>query len=317
VILVPSWVSPLSEIICVVDRKAGLVQLYEEHSRGTCRGAAAWNAYHYKRTSDLVLDAYRDGARDVMLLRLGEGVLKLVPSYSSAGIEKVGLVSGRGGAELVEVVYAGIGGASVGITRCRTSSKGVKSLQILEKRDKNGLGRTRFLFSPRVKLHVGIDDTDSKKGGATWSLANEIGHRMGSKKGVSFMNHTLVQMYPGAPHKTTNCVATVLTFAVSQKGKGPLVKCILKDLRTSTKSDNTGMAVFEGISIPRRLFEFSRAARSRLVTTHEARALSDLVDIYQVTGAEGIIGAVGALGMSEEHEAAVVPAPEASPPDKP
>jgi tRNA(Ile2) C34 agmatinyltransferase TiaS len=133
---------------------------------------------------------------------------------------------------------------------------------------------------------------------------------MGKKRGVSFINHTLVQMFPRAPHKTTNCVATVLTFAVSPQKKNALVKDLLKELGASSLSKNTGMAVFEGISIPKRLFEFSQTARSRLVTAKEAMALSDLVDIYQVTGEEGIIGAVGALGMSESHEGAVVPAAE-------
>lgn len=304
----PSWVSPLMEIVCIIDKKAGLVQVYEEHARGTCRGAASWNAYHYKRTSDLVLDAYRDGPRDVLLLRFGEGKLELIPSYSSAGIEKVALIKGDKGKELVEVVYAGLGGASQGITQCRAGAKGIKSFEVLSKDNETGLGRTRFHFDPRVKLHVGIDDTDNGREGATWSLANEIGYKMGKKQGVSFINHTLVQMFPHAPHKTTNCVATVLTFAVGPQKKNALVKELLKELGSKTLSKNTGMAVFEGISIPKRLFEFSQDARSRLVTAKEAMALCDLVDIYQVTGEEGIIGAVGALGMSEEHEAAVVPA---------
>ena len=307
--MVPS-VSPISEIVCVQDRNAGLVQIYEEHSRGTCRGAAAWNVHHYKRTSDLVLDAYRDGARDVLLLRLGCASLRLVPSFSSAGIEQVRTVEGPKGVKMIEVTYAGLGGAGLGITKCRVHSKGVRSCEILAPGGGKQLGRTRFLFDDRVKVHVGIDDTDSDTEGATWSLANEIGFKMGKRRGVAYLNHTLVQMFPFSPNRTTNCVATVLTFAVPPKGKNALIRSLLEELKASTGSAHTGMAVFEGISIPARLYEFTKAARTRIVGIEEAMSMSDLVDIYEVTGERGVIGAVGALGMAEENDRAVAAAVE-------
>jgi len=297
-------ISPLNEIICVADRKAGLVQIYEEHSRGVCRGAAAWTAHHYRNSSELVLDSYRDGPRDVILLKLGKGGLRLTPSFYSAGIEEAALTDD--GRE-VEVVYAGLGGAGVGITECRRDTKGVLCAEVLDKGGGEKLGRCRFRFRARVKLHIGIDDTDARDQGATWSLGNELGCEAGSMEGVSYLNHTLVQLYPFAPGKTTNCVATVLTFAVPPEDKESFIEHFARRLGEATTSKHTGMAVLEGIVIPAELKEYTRQARTRVVDVEELRALEGVVRLVEVTGRRGLIGAAAALGMAEEHEAAVVP----------
>jgi methanogenesis imperfect marker protein 11 len=297
-------ISPLKEIICVLDQKAGLVQIYEEHSRGVCRGAAAWTAYHYSNTSELVLDSYMDGPRDVLLLKLGRGKLKLTPSFSSAGIEEVSLVEDG---ERVEVTYAGLGGAGVGITQCRQSAKGVLLAEILESGGGEKLGRCRFQFEAKLKLHVGIDDTDSKEQGATWSLGNELGYEMGQVEGINYINHTLVQLYPYAPGKTTNCVSTVLTFAVPPGKKEEFLERFAKRLKETTTSDHTGMVVYQGIDIPQELKDFTQAARTLIVELDEIYKYKDLVEIVPITGNRGLIGALGAIGMSEDHNNGVVP----------
>lgn len=43
-----SWVSPFKRIVAVHDKKNNLVQIYEDHARGMCRGAPGCSAYHYK-----------------------------------------------------------------------------------------------------------------------------------------------------------------------------------------------------------------------------------------------------------------------------
>ena len=297
-------ISPLAEIICVLDKNAGLVQIYEEHSRGVCRGAAAWTAYHYKNTSELVLDSYMDGPRDVLLLKIGKGILKLVPSFSSAGIEEVTLVDDE---RKVEVTYAGLGGAGVGITECRRFAKGVASSEVLDSGGGEKMGRCRFRFEAKIKLHVGIDDTDSKDQGATWSLGNEIGCEMDRMEGVNYLNHTLVQLYPYAPGKTTNCVSTVLTFALPPGMKREFIDTLVRRLKETTTSEHTGMSVFQGIEIPQALKDFTHEARTRIVEPDEVGPLQDLVEIIPITGKRGLIGAVGALGMSEDHRNSVVP----------
>jgi len=63
------YITPYARIVALVDSEERLVELHEFHARGRCTGGAAWEVYHYARTSPLVLDARREGARNIFTLR--------------------------------------------------------------------------------------------------------------------------------------------------------------------------------------------------------------------------------------------------------
>jgi methanogenesis imperfect marker protein 11 len=157
------------------------------------------------------------------------------------------------------------------------------------------------------KLHIGIDDTDTKESGATWALANEIGFEAANSTGIHFLNHTVVQLFPLAPGKTKNCVSTVLTFAVRPRLKEKLVHHIRDQLHSYTESDDTGIAVIEGIYIPRKLTEFADKCRKGIIEIEEAEQVAGELGItlYEITGRMGLIGALAGLGYAENHLEAV------------
>ena len=297
-----SWVSPLEKMIGLVDEKNGLVQIYEYHARGSCRGASAWVAYHYPRTSSIVVSAEMDGARNIFTMELGQGELYLRPSISPAGIESVSLRDGQ-----LVLTYAGLAGAGVGISRCRAKAANISRVNIMEPGGGSTLGRAEFTLPAMHKIHIGIDDTDSADTGATWSLTNEIGWHASNIEGVEYLNHTLVQLYPLTPGKTKNCVSTVLTFGVIPDRTRRLLDFIMGELKSNTASDDTGMAVYEGIVIPPPLREFADRCRTRVVTLDEAvsAAAEAGAGLIEVTGSPGIIGALAAIGYAEHHNEAV------------
>ena len=299
-----SWVSPFDRIVGVHDGKNNLVQIYEDHARGLCRGAAGWSAYHYKNTSKIVIDSWRDGARDVFLLKIGKDKVNLIPSFSSAGIEEVKIVEKE-----IQITYSALAGGGVGITLCRGLAKGVNGVEIHEEGGGNKLGRATLYLPKMIKIHVGIDDTDKKGKGATWSQANEIAYFLNKKDGIEYLNHTLIQLYPHAPNKTTNCVSTVLTFGVLPTKRQYLIDEIIKNLKKETFSDDTAIAILEGIEIPKKLVDYSDRARKEIVTVENALKVANetKVDIIKITGENGIIGALAGLGYSEQIEKAVIP----------
>lgn len=298
-----SWVSPFKRIVAVHDQKTKLVQIYEDHARGECRGAASWSAYHYKNTSKIVIDSWRDGARNIFLLKIGKDKVNLVPSFSSAGIEEVKIEKDE-----IKVTYIGLAGGGVGITLCRGLAKGVIGVKIHEEGGGDKVGKATLILPKMIKIHIGVDDTDKKGKGATWSLTNEIAYRLNKIKGIEYLNHTLVQLYPKTPNKTTNCVSTVLTFGVLPKKKEYLIKKFTKILSKETFSDDTGIAVFIGISIPEALVNYSNMARKKIVYISEALDIAKnvAVEIIKVTGENGIIGALAGLGYAEKIESAVI-----------
>lgn len=296
------WITPFDKIVGVVEEKTRLVQVYEYHARGSCRGASAWVAYHYPRTGSVVKSARADGARSIFTLRLGRGELDLKPSVSPAGIESARIVDGE-----LSITYAGLAGGGVGIARSRSLAKNISRVDISSPGGGSKLGSAKLLMPVMHKVHVGIDDTDSKETGATWSLANEIGWHASKKAGIEYLNHTIVQLYPMAPRKTKNCVSTVLTFGVKPPRKKSLIAFIRSQLEKHTVSNDTGMAVFEGIRIPRRLRKYSERCRNEIITHNDALETAGEVgaELQEITGKAGLIGALAAIGYAEEHDEAV------------
>jgi methanogenesis imperfect marker protein 11 len=296
------WVTPFELIVGVVDEKNSIAQVYEYHARGTCRGASAWVAYHYPRTSSIVTRAETDGSRNIFTVKLGKGELDLKPSVSPAGIE-----SAIAADDELKLTYAGLAGGGVGISKCRSMAENIKNVEIEEAGGGSKLGRAVFTLPLMHKVHIGIDDTDTKESGATWALANELGFQAASSKGIYFLNHTIVQLYPHAPGKTKNCVSTVLTFAVRPMMKEKLVHFVRDQLHSHTESDDTGIAVMEGIDIPEKLKLYSDSCRTGIVELAETEKIADelKIQLYEITGKMGLIGALAGLGYTEQHGTAV------------
>jgi methanogenesis imperfect marker protein 11 len=296
------WVSPFEKIVAVHDKALNIVQIYEYHARNACYGAAAWAVYHYNRTSSLVVNARRDGARDIFTLKLGKTKLDLKPSLYSAGIEAVKVQE-----DTIRVTYAGLAGGGVGSTLCRAMGEGVYNAEIHEEGGGDKLGKATLVLPRMVKVQVGVDDTDKKGAGATWSLANEIAVEIAKSYGIHYLNHTLVQLFPGTPERTTNCVATVLTFAVKPDRVNYLKNELKKRFLAHTLSEQTGLAVWEGVVVPKEIKEFSNNAKKRVVTIEDAKKIASAqhIDLVKVTGERGFIGAVAGIGYAEEQEQAV------------
>ena len=256
----------------------------------------------WRRGSALVLDAVRDGARDIFTLKLGTSKLDLKPSISSAGIEAVELIEDK-----IHITYAGLAGGGVGSTWCRAQAKGVVGAMIHAEGGGDRLGNATLVLPKMLKVQLGVDDTDRLGAGATWSLANEIAFELGKKPGVEYLNHTLVQLYPGTPERTKNCVATVLTFAVIPDRLKYLKNELLRRFSNQTLSEHTGLAFWEGISIPKELIRFSNQAKQKIVSIQNVKTLANKLDIslIPVTGERGCIGAMASIGYAENQEQAI------------
>lgn len=132
------------------------------------------------------------------------------------------------------------------------------------------MGRAAVITPVLEKVILGIDDTDTKNEGATWTLANNVGTEL-SKLGFEYLDHITVQLYPHNPNKTQNCVAIALVFAVKPGEKDKLVEKACELLKNHTLSDKTAIAVLEGIKVPHKLREYAEAAKKSMITLEEAK----------------------------------------------
>ena len=292
------WISPYDKVIAMTDGE--FIELHEFHARGKCTGGAAWETYHYPRVSSLVISGRREGARNIFVLRSGKAKLNLIPGIAGAGIESADVRD-----DFIEITYAGLAGGGIAATVCRGLAEGVDGIEILSLGGGSELGKARIKLKRYSKVVIGVDDTDSSEGGATWALVNEIGHRIEENNIAHYLSHSIVQLYTRAPEKTTNCVSISAVFATDQLDK--LVSEFKKMLEKNTYSDETAMAVYTKIIAPEGLFEYARNVKSRVVELKEAYENAERygVRVIPVTGERGIIGALASIPFAGNPDEAV------------
>lgn len=158
-----------------------------------------------------------------------------------------------------------------------------------------------------VRVIIGVDDTDTKEKGATWATVLSMAKECPVGR---FMEHRIIQLNPRSPTKTTNCVATAVSFAVREKDIPALIEYCFDYIRRRSYSEDAVMAVFTGLRVPKALSEFGYDAKSVMFEREKGVAVAAEagVQIIEITGAGGTIGAIAAIGCFDLGiEAAGVP----------
>ncbi|MCE8423081.1 MAG: DUF1743 domain-containing protein [Candidatus Methanoperedens sp.] len=284
---------PYKGIYAVADSNNEFVEIMEQSN---CYGGSAWALYHYSK-SPLVVKGRAVGDMMRYLVRTGISKLSLQSSVAAAGIESVIVNDNE-----IEITYSGLGGGGVGATTCRANANGVLRYKITESGGGKHANGT-IIVPRRERVLVGIDNTDSKEVGATWTLAHNIASAADSIE-HKYISHTLVQLYP-VPDKTQNCVATVLEFACIESAKKGLLDEIRKGLLEYSVSNETGMVAMTDFDAAS-LMEYSRLCRSRMITKDLTirTAVENHVDIC-IHG-KGIIGALAALPWFSNNNESVI-----------
>jgi len=293
------WISPFERIVVLADKEKETIEIYEKHPRGMA--TASWVTYHYPKASSLITQAKGEGSYSFFRVKEGRCELNLKAGISAAGIEEVKITQNK-----ILITYAGLGGGGVGAVLNRGLAEGVEEVEILDYGGGGGLSRARLTFSLKEKIVVGIDDTDTKEEGATWSLANELAYRVEQEGLADYLRHTLIQLYPKNPHKTQNCVSTALTFGV-EPNKIPIFKeSIFELFEKYTLSKETGLVLLYGIGVDKELRNYSHKVKSSMVSLEEAIDFSKrLKNLEVLMDNWGLIGAIAALGYSEDPTEAV------------
>lgn len=282
------------QIHAVVDDDASRVELLE---RSNCYGGSAWARYHYSN-GPLVKSSRVLGEWFRYQIAPGKADLELVSSKRSAGIESVAV----NGSE-VAVTYAGLGGGGVGATLSRAKAEDVLRYDVTECGG-GRIARGTIVLPRRERMIIGVDDTDSKTEGATWTLIHNIASKV-DRPSARYISHSLVQLFP-VPTKTQNCVATVVEFACLP-GQGEAMLSEFKALlRKYSVSSETGMAVFRDYD-PSSLLPFAERCRRERVQFEDALDAARENGVQILMKGQGLIGAVAALPFCSQPDKSVVP----------
>lgn len=288
------YVVVYKQIHAIVDQEGSRVELLE---RSNCIGGSAWARYHYSR-GPLVQSSRVLGEWFRYLIKPGSANLDLVSSKRSAGIESL-LVKG----ETVEITYAGLGGGGVGATLSRAKAGDVLRYEVTE----SGGGRVArgtIVLPRRERLIIGVDDTDSKTVGATWTLIHNIACKV-DRPEARYISHSLVQLFP-VPTKTQNCVSTAVEFACLPGKTESMLRDFKALLCKYTVSDQTGMAILRDFD-PSKLMSYAQRCKRERVQLKDALKAANEANVEILMDGQGIIGAVAALPFSAQPDEAVRP----------
>ena len=151
-------------------------------------------------------------------------------------------------------------------------------------------------------MHIGLDDTDSTKGGCTTYLAALLIEKL-ERFHVEFIDYpNLIRLNPNVPWKTRGNGALCLRFRYEPKFEEQIVE-LATDLweeysAIKEKGTDPGIVFLTEQEIPEELGVFAKKTETSIVTLKEAMALIQKFggEACGFNSCRGIIGALAAIG---------------------
>jgi tRNA(Ile2)-agmatinylcytidine synthase len=151
-------------------------------------------------------------------------------------------------------------------------------------------------------MHIGLDDTDSAKGGCTTYLAALLIQELAAFQ-VQFIDYPgLIRLNPNVPWKTRGNGALCLRFkhpaALEQEIKEAALALWEENSAIKEKGTDPGIVFFGKQEIPEEFTVFSKRAETGIVTLKEALSIIKKfgAEAYGFNSRRGIIGALAAVG---------------------
>lgn len=259
-----------------------------------CRstGCIAFCNFAYTCAGGVITKASRDG----LLLRCKSkqgfsGIAIGNFPRSSVGIEQVKVEDGN----VIQRIKC-FGGPAFSLTEMMKDAKGVLDLRVLKKGE---FYEGEIVTKALVHLTIAIDDTDTEEEGATFAVALSLLDRLDALDYVEAIGHKVGFLNPKIRYKTAGNAVSFIELGVHPDKVQAAIKNAIAYVGRETHSDRTAMAVKFGLEVDNRLKRFANEARIRHVTVEEARRVAKVckIEVIEISGELGVVGAVAALGM--------------------
>ncbi len=263
-----------------------LVEIVHECMSSACAGFCG---YHHQLGAGRRLTVVKDGTLLREFMHFGEcdAVVGLYP-HSAVAVTGVYLENDQ----ILQRIRS-VGGPAFSLSGMMGLARGVLGVEIL--RDgpcTEGVIRTKALSH----LTIGIDNTDSKDGGATFALAIALLQHLGGYSGVFPITHHVMMLYPGVFEKTAGNSCSAIELAVEPGMIDQIISETVRFVSDESVSPSWGVAVRSGIQIPEDLRSFGLTARREIVSCLTARSVAKASSVM-LTGGEGVIGALAAIAL--------------------
>ena len=278
------------------------VEIFHDCVSGAC---AAFCGYHHTLAGGALVRVERDGTLLRECGKIGNHIISIglspLPAVGVAGIEPEG--------EYIVQHIQCIGGPAYSLTDMMARAEGVVRVEPIHTGNLvTGKVWTRAL----THVTIGIDDTDSKEGGATFALALALLTHVTRIKGVLPISHHVVMLNPNIFSKTAGNSASYIEVAAPPTRVEELAEKTRRFVADEALSPEWGIAIRTGICVPKRLREYGRLVRKEVTSRAVAEATAERFGIT-LSGGNGVIGALGAVALGRlPHEVLLDPGREIS-----
>jgi hypothetical protein len=274
------------------------VRIYHDCVSGAC---AAFCGHHHALAGGVISGVRRDGTLLEESARVGSYDISVgLAPLSAVGISAIS----RDGDAIIQHIHS-IGGPAYSLSDMMSRADGVIRV---EPRHEGHLVKGKVWTRALAQVTIGIDDTDTREGGATFALALALLTHLTRIRGVLPISHHVVMLNPDIFGKTAGNSASFIEVAVAPERLDHLKEKTRKFVADEALSAEWGVAIRSGLTVPDGLKEYGKRVRGQVVsrTVTEATAEQFGITLY---GGNGIIGALGAVAMAGlPHEILLDPA---------
>jgi hypothetical protein len=274
------------------------VEVFHDCMSGAC---AAFCGYHHARAGGMLTEVTRDGTLLRECARLGDATVSIgLPPLSAVGISGIRYT----GDHVIQKIRC-IGGPAYSLTDMMSHAEGVTRVELDRA---GGVVEGNVWTQALAHLTIGVDDTDSPEGGATFALALALLTRLTTGRVVLPISHHVVMLNESVKNKTAGNSASYIEVAVLPARIDRVMAKSREFVENEALSSEWGLAFRQGMTIPADLREYGRLVREQVVdraAADEAAKRSGAV-LY---GGNGVIGALGAVALARlPHEIQLDPA---------
>jgi len=274
------------------------VEIYHDCMSGAC---AAFCGYHHALAGGMLSHVERDGTLLRESARLGSREISVGLSPKSA----VGVWGVERKDDIIVQQIRCIGGPAYSLSDMMSRAEGVVRV---ESRHQDHLVEGNVLTKALMQVTIGIDDTDSRDGGATFALALALLNDVSRVKGVIPISHHVVMLNPDVFVKTAGNSASFIEVAVLPERYPVLVEKTKRFIADESLSAEWGIAFRKGLCMPEGLRKYGKMVREQIISRTVAEATAERFGIV-LYGGNGVIGALGAVALTNlPHEVLLDPA---------
>jgi hypothetical protein len=278
------------------------VAIYHDCMSGAC---AAFCGHHHRLAGGILSGVERDGTLLSESASLGSRDISVgLPPLSAVGVCGVE----QSGDNIVQHIRC-IGGPAYSLSDMMSRAEGV--VRVESRHDGNivdGEVWTRAL----KQVTIGIDDTDTREGGATFALALALLTHLGRSPGIIPISHHVAMLNPSVFTKTAGNSASFIEIAVEPTSYSGLLEKTTRFIADESLSHEWGIAIRPGLDLPEGLREYGLMARSQVISRPLAEATAERFGV-SLAGGNGVIGALAALALAGlPHEILLDPTREMS-----